>query len=321
MASSVVVTLTSYPGRIAGVHLTIESLVNQSVRPDKIVLWLAETQFPGRENDLPEALRALESDLFSIEWCEDLRSYKKLIPAIENYPDSLLITVDDDFIFSSNLVAKLLDGYERHPDCVICSRVTKFHECNSVFFADTGGFSYWREPSALNKLAGGAGCLYPPGCLDREVLNLEACMRLAPTSDDLWFWLMAVKNGTKIYRIPKGEWLPKPNPINDDITPLSAVNDSDGGFFYIHFDNILHEYPEVEQILNSSSGRRASSGIVGKVRKMLVKTRRFPIARSVYSAYLNSLNRKKAKERYLLRRIEKLERTMRIINKMGKDDS
>lgn len=311
MTPRTIVSLTSYPGRIQGLHLTVRSLVNQTVKPDLIVLWLAESQFPNLEDDLPISLRELSSDLFQIRWCDDLRSYKKLIPALENYPDANLITVDDDCIYDSNLVSKLLEGYRVHPDCIVCSRVTKFHHRDGVLFADKGGSSYWPEPSYLNKLVGCGGCLYPPDALDSDVMDKDAFIRLAPTSDDLWFWLMAVKHGTKIYRIPQGEWLPRENMLNGEITPLSAVNDAIGGYFYKHLDSILDEYPEVyERLLSSKDTQSCSLGRREKLAAILAKVRRLPAMRTFYAAYLNNCNRKREESLYLLRRLDKLEREL-----------
>ena len=47
-----IVSLTSFPERINLAHITISTLLNQSLEPDKIILWLAEEQFFQKENDL-----------------------------------------------------------------------------------------------------------------------------------------------------------------------------------------------------------------------------------------------------------------------------
>ena len=60
---------------------TIKTLLKQTVKPDKVVLWLAEEQFPQKENELPSELLELQNFGLTIKWCTDIRSYKKLIPA------------------------------------------------------------------------------------------------------------------------------------------------------------------------------------------------------------------------------------------------
>ena len=47
-----------------------------------------------------------------------------------------------------------------------------------------------------NKKCLGTG--FYPKVVDEEVFNKELFMKLSPTSDDIWFWTMAVKKDTKI---------------------------------------------------------------------------------------------------------------------------
>ena len=51
-------TLTTFPDRIDSVQYTIKSLFNQSMKPDKIVLWLAESEF--KDFEFPESIKQLQ---------------------------------------------------------------------------------------------------------------------------------------------------------------------------------------------------------------------------------------------------------------------
>ena len=89
----VVVGLTSYPARIATVHRAVRSLFGQTRLPDKIVLYLAAQDFPGREKDLPEPLTSMLWHDFEIRWVEkDLKSHKKYYWALEEFADGLVVT-------------------------------------------------------------------------------------------------------------------------------------------------------------------------------------------------------------------------------------
>lgn len=35
----------------------------------------------------------------TIDWYHDIKSYKKLIPTLQKYPDSIIVTADDDIIY------------------------------------------------------------------------------------------------------------------------------------------------------------------------------------------------------------------------------
>ena len=73
-----IVSLTSYPARMETIHQCLDSIYAQSMQPDKVVLWLAEEQFPNREKDLPDSLlEDLDAGKIEVFWCDDLGSHKK----------------------------------------------------------------------------------------------------------------------------------------------------------------------------------------------------------------------------------------------------
>ena len=93
-----IVSLTSYPTRIGTVHKTIETILCQTERPDRIILWLAPEQFPKAALGLPRKLKRLTKYGLEIQWYHDIKSYKKLIPALHQYPDAIIVTADDNVL-------------------------------------------------------------------------------------------------------------------------------------------------------------------------------------------------------------------------------
>lgn len=118
-AEKVIVSLTSYKPRINDVKYTIYSLLNQTFPPDKLILWLDEDSFPQREKNLPRDLLKLRSFGLTIDWCENLRPYKKLIPALEKYPDDIIVTADDDIFYRPDWLKILYDEHVKYPDCLV----------------------------------------------------------------------------------------------------------------------------------------------------------------------------------------------------------
>ena len=118
------------------------------------VLYLATDEFPRREEDLPRELLALRSERFEIRWTTNIRSYKKLIPALKDFPDDIIITFDDDLLFRPELVERLLIGYKKYPALIQCHRITNisFDEAGNV---KTSHIPY-DHPNYLHKLSGGA---------------------------------------------------------------------------------------------------------------------------------------------------------------------
>jgi len=50
----------------------------------------------------------------------------------------------------------------------------------------------------MKNLVVGAGTLYPPNSLHPDVTNVGKIKSLIPTHDDIYFWIMALANNTKI---------------------------------------------------------------------------------------------------------------------------
>lgn len=199
----IIVSLTSHPARINTAHKTINTLLNQSLKPDKIILWLSEDEFPKKENDLPEKLIELKNFGLNIEWCENIKSYKKLLPALKKYPNDIIITADDDVYYEKDVVESLYNAYLEDNSNIYVRRAVKLELKNNKIKPVSARkylYEYRKEPSYLNQLMGGSGCLYPPHCFNDEVFKGPEILQ---THDDVFFWAMSVLNNKKI-KIVKG---------------------------------------------------------------------------------------------------------------------
>ena len=198
----VVASLTSFPDRINTLHITIKSLLVQDFKPDYLVLYLAENQFENKEKDLPQNLLELKKYGLEIRWyIDDIRSYKKLIPALNDFKNSIIITFDDDIVYKKNTISTLYNAYLKDSKNIYAQRSARIYleddtiknlKSNELYIKD------FNLPSFKNRLTGCAGVLYPPNCFYKDIDNKELFFNLIPTHDDVWFWTMAVLNGTKI---------------------------------------------------------------------------------------------------------------------------
>lgn len=203
--SVAIVSLTSHPARIDAVHKCIETLIAQTVRPKRIVLWLSLEQFPNRERELPRALVGLQGvcDFFEIQWVEeDLKPHKKYFYAMQRYENDPVIIVDDDVYYDSHLVEYLLDSYERFPDCVSAMRANLigFKRDGSVMDYEgwTMGYRVLQDtPSTQLVPTGVGGVLYPPHSIPREAFNVKAIEENCLFCDDLWLKVFAAHAGYK----------------------------------------------------------------------------------------------------------------------------
>ena len=119
----VVVSMTSFPVAIPYAVQAVRSLLDGSVLPDKVVLYLTFAQFG--EKGLPQELLALADShpVFEIrDYDRDIRSYRKLIPALRDFPDAVIVTVDDDVHYHKHMLHDLLRLHEQVPKAVLAHR-------------------------------------------------------------------------------------------------------------------------------------------------------------------------------------------------------
>lgn len=202
--SGVIVSLTSFPKRINEISVVINTLFNQSIKPEKVILWLAEEQFPGRK--VPYSLREFEAKGLIIKFCDDIKSYKKFFYTMLEFPNHSVVLVDDDVYYPQDMLENLLNLSTKYPGCIIANRahMITFHDGKILPYKN------WKhnskeltEPSHRLVPTGVGGVLYPPGVLHKDVFKKELFKELAFYADDLWLKIMAFKNGTKVVTNPK----------------------------------------------------------------------------------------------------------------------
>lgn len=247
----IIISLTSYPARIGSAYKTIRTLLHQNYLPDRIILWLAKEQFASEEV-LPSNLLELKKYGLEIKWYHDIKAYKKLIPALKEFPDSLIVTVDDDWYYPRNMLEILIEEHHQYPDDIICHAVTHpYLDENNKIRANKSTQDYAGTASYFNKILGGSGVLYSKRLLDSKVFDEDCFLKEAPTNDDIFFWAMAVKKGTKIRLAKKAVGLTLMTDAEMQTeTSLDKINSSNNLYEKVS-DRMLELYPEVLNYLLS----------------------------------------------------------------------
>lgn len=199
-----IVSLTTFPARINIVKFTLYSMLAQSLRPKKIILALSKEEFSGVE--IPREILELEKFGVEILWGEEnFRSYNKLIFARARFKNEVIVTIDDDIFYPKDLLKSLWQAHLSDKSSIWAHRARVI----SMNGREIGGFASWKlikkndkylqnKPSFRHFLEGVGGVLYPPNSLHCDAFKPEIFTKLAPKADDVWFWAMAVLNGTKI---------------------------------------------------------------------------------------------------------------------------
>lgn len=193
----IIVSLTSFPPRLPKLHLVIECILRQSIKPDEIILYLTEEQV-GSIDNLPRKLLDLRERGLQIKLCLDkIRSHTKYFYAMKENPNDIVITVDDDLFYRTDLIESHLAAHKKHPNAIIANWVKEI-------LPTTDKYNEWpdgTEPKLSNRflLLGVSSVLYPPKSLHEEVFNKDIIIEQCLTADDVWLSCMALLKGTPIY--------------------------------------------------------------------------------------------------------------------------
>jgi hypothetical protein len=109
----IIVSLTSWKKRIQNVPMVIQSILTGTKPPDKIVLNLSTDEFLLKDKELPTYLLMLkETNKIEINWVkENTKAFKKIIPTMKLYPESVVISIDDDIIYPEFFLEKMVSKY------------------------------------------------------------------------------------------------------------------------------------------------------------------------------------------------------------------
>ena len=219
----VVISFTSFPARINDVWKVVESLKNQSIRPERIILWLSKVQFPTSDS-IPRLLKECVDDLFEIRMVDgDIRSHKKYFYAMREFPDKTIVTCDDDIYYHQDMLRNLLEASQAQPDNIIAntSKRIKFDNKGEVMPYAQWDKTYIPFAKVDRVQIGLGGVLYPPNSLHELVLRDDLFTELAPLADDLWLNMMARLKKTPIVQSGRNIL---PLCVKSDSPSLKSVN-------------------------------------------------------------------------------------------------
>lgn len=191
-----VVSLTSYGQRLEELHYTLFSLVNQTIAPEKIIVNISYDD----EKYITDKLKLFTNYGVEYNFCEDIRSFKKLIPTMQRFPKKTIVTVDDDMYYEKDWLEKLWNKHLEIPNVILA------HCIYQIMFSDSVVLPYdkWlhcvvtKKIGYMNFFVGAGGVLYPPNSLFSDFDKAHLFKKLTPIADDIWFYFMALLNGTKI---------------------------------------------------------------------------------------------------------------------------
>lgn len=116
----IIVSFTSWEKRIATISKTIDSILNQIVKPDLIELNLSIEEFPNKMESLPINICNYinkNNRIIEINWVEgeNTRTFKKIIPTLKKFygEDYFLLSIDDDVVYGENYINLMVSNLHK----------------------------------------------------------------------------------------------------------------------------------------------------------------------------------------------------------------
>ena len=189
MKEQLIVTLTTWKARIGNIPAVLDTIFNQTLPPDFVVLNLAT------EEVIPEEVQTyIDSHRVEVNRVPDTKVYKKLIPTLNKYPEACVVAIDDDWLYPEGMLEEFMRIHKEHPDQPISgNRVFAFGTFFHCGCASLCKRSYYGK--------------YLDWC--------DSGLMAACESDDTFYTWCALRNG---YRYIHTE-----TPYYENMTPFNAV--------------------------------------------------------------------------------------------------
>jgi len=121
ISSDIVISLTTLSERVDCIEPTLYSLLDQSVLPKKIIVWVPKYSVREQKNISVEDLPSIPLVEFRVVE-HDLGPITKLIPSLIEYgqnPNQRIICLDDDIIYSRNLIESYEAESRKKPEAAL----------------------------------------------------------------------------------------------------------------------------------------------------------------------------------------------------------
>jgi len=197
---------------------TLLSLKNQTLRPNKIYVYLSREPYlldDGFKNGITDELlfNELRNPIYQVVWTKNEGSYRKLLPILRQKwaENCVIITVDDDVMYTEGLVEELyFDFLDKG-----CSIGYRGFISDKPVTQYKNSLSRKKISEGLYNFATGKGAiLYHPSFFHKTSKEIfDSNIYLSDnfkTKDDIWFYIMRIKNNINLY-LGMFDWLSKDN--------------------------------------------------------------------------------------------------------------
>jgi hypothetical protein len=189
------ISLTSISSRLDMLVRTLRILLNQTLKPSGIYVYLSKEGFGIDDGcvNLPRELQLLfaTEPLLHLRWVPNTGSYRKLLPFAKEFPNTPVLVVDDDTKYVPTLVERAYALWMRN-SCCVAFRATVIKPGES--YATWENAAGKKDTMLFTK--GNGGVVYHTSWFQDEAIHdVGVYGSIAPTADDVWFNGWRIKKG------------------------------------------------------------------------------------------------------------------------------
>ena len=187
------ISITAKYERFLFLNVTLKSIFNQSIHPDEIILWIEKKD----KYKIPKKIIKMKKYGLKILYCNNLKSYNKLIHTLKIRKNNYIVTFDDDIFYNKYSLECLVKKSKKYPKEIISNRIHGIVLDKNKLPIKYNSWNWNLNNFKKNKLnfqTGVYGVLYPPKCFYKDVLKSKVFKKLSPYADDIWFyWMIRLK--------------------------------------------------------------------------------------------------------------------------------
>lgn len=94
----------------------MQSILNNSIKPSKIVLSLYKEDYSSLTKKIKKMIIKYNIELIITD--KDLEYHNKYFEVMKKYRDHAIITIDDNIIYTNDLIETLFNSYTKYPNCI-----------------------------------------------------------------------------------------------------------------------------------------------------------------------------------------------------------
>lgn len=231
MEKKVSINLTTTSNRLDLCAVTVWSLMNQTVIPNEINIWISKESYLADNgiDTIPDwvAFFNKNKNIIRVNYTKNTGPYRKIIPALRAAQfDDVLVYADDDVIYGASWLELLLKKFfETEGEMAVCARARLKKKNLIGNVKNYKKMKLCKKESVLDKdfiITGVGGCVLTKKFISDKYLFNDDYITVAPKTDDIWISKILELSGTKVICIP--HVLNQISEIYHTVNPLNYEN-------------------------------------------------------------------------------------------------